>query len=137
MHEVTRVLGLGIAEKNQIAALAERCYGTAHAALLGDDDALAAKFFALFALLRPRDARSWVGLSVCCERSGLDEAAVGLYRIGAELSADDAHFCHLGRARALERLGRLDAAREARDEACSAAPYSNRERALFGKRWPR
>jgi len=123
MIDALRVLGLGMAETRQSAALAERCYGTAHAALQRDDDALAAKLFALFALLRPRDARPWVGLSVCCERHGLDEAAAGLYRIGAELCVEDAYFCHLGRARALERLGRSDAAREAHDDAAAAAPH--------------
>jgi predicted TPR repeat methyltransferase len=125
MSNAIRVLGLGLAEKAQTTALAERCYATAYEALQRDDDASAAKLFAIFALLSPRDARAWVGLSVCCERSGLHEAAAGLYGVGSELATEDTHFCHLGRARALERLGRLDAAQDAYDEANFATPHGN------------
>lgn len=97
--------------------LAERCYATAHAALLGEDERGALGLFWLLALLAPREARAWVGLAACSERLGRDEAALGLYRLGASLARERAALCHLGRARALRRLGREAEASDAFDDA--------------------
>lgn len=102
------------------SALAERCYATAYAALVANDDVTALRLFCVLTVLAPSDARAWVGLAVCGERQGLDEAALGLFRLGALLDPERAALCHLGRGRALGRLGRAAAADDAFDDAAQA-----------------
>jgi tetratricopeptide (TPR) repeat protein len=101
-------------------ALAERCYATAYAALLADDDKTAVEMFCALAVLAPRDARAWAGLAVCSQRHGLEQAALALFQLGASFDPEQAALCHLGRGRALSRLGRDTAADDAFDDACQA-----------------
>jgi hypothetical protein len=108
------------AAPSERSALAERCYATAYAALLADDDLTAVKMFCALAFLAPGDARAWAGLAVCSERAGLDEAALGLFRLGAQFDPEQAALCHLGRGRTLARLGRDAAADDALSDALQA-----------------
>jgi tetratricopeptide (TPR) repeat protein len=101
-------------------ALAERCYATAYAALLADDDRTALEMFCALAVLAPRDARAWAGLAVCGQRHGLDQAALALFQLGAWVDPEQAALCHLGRGRALSRLGRDAAADDALSDAWQA-----------------
>lgn len=99
-----------------LPTLAERVYATAFQALENDDYTAAERYFALLALLAPRDERAWVGLAVSRERCGDDNMAAARFLLGGALLPAST-WCHLGRARALRRLGRSAEAETAFDEA--------------------
>ncbi|HWA70914.1 MAG TPA: hypothetical protein VG937_01195 [Polyangiaceae bacterium] len=87
MFRARHLLALN-AEPATRALLSERCYATAHAALLAGDDRAALQLFSALLVLAPRDARGWCGLALCSERRGLEEAARGLLELAATLASD-------------------------------------------------
>ena len=90
-------------------ARAEQCYASAYQALASGQDSEARRFFGLLATMMPRDERPWVGLAVCHERRANWAMAAAMYGMGSVLARDSA-WSHLGRGRALKRLGKRTAA---------------------------
>ena len=99
-----------------LATLAERVYATAYEALENDQIEAAERYFALLALMAPRDERAWIGLAVTRERRGDVPMAAARYLLGSAF-APNSTWCHFGRARALRCLGRAAEAEQALDEA--------------------
>lgn len=97
-------------------AVAERCYASAYAALAGGDLDDAMRLFGILALLSARDERAWIGLATVCERRENWDAAAALYGVGSGFVPASA-WCHFGRGRALNRLGRTASALRSLDEA--------------------
>jgi tetratricopeptide (TPR) repeat protein len=100
--------------------LAERVYATAFEALEQDQLEAAERYFALLALLAPRDERAWIGLAVSRERQEDWSMAAARYLVGTAL-VPDSTWCHVGRARALSRLGRFVESEQAFDDASACA----------------
>lgn len=98
------------------AAMAEQCYASAYRALESGDELNAKRLFGVLAILAPRDERPWIGLAVCNERQANWPMAAAMYRMGMTLASDSA-WAHLGRARALKRMGKRAEARRALDHA--------------------
>lgn len=109
-----------VSRATSLSVLTERVYASAYEALENDDLKSAERFFGLLAVLAPTDERAWVGLGVTRERCGDWPMAAARYSIGSALVPQSA-WCHLGRARALEQLGRSDEAELAFDEAETCA----------------
>jgi predicted TPR repeat methyltransferase len=99
-----------------LVAQTERIYATAYEALEADHNASAERYFAILAVLSPRDERAWIGLAVTRERRGEWSMAAARYLLGGAL-VPNSTWCHFGRARALCRPGHANEAEQAFDEA--------------------
>jgi len=101
-------------------AIAEQCYASAYQALACGQDTNARRLFTLLATMVPRDERPWIGLAVCSERRANWALAAAMYGMGSAL-AQDAAWSFFGRGRALKRLGKRHAARQAFQSAEAAS----------------